>query len=55
MNIETFIEKVMQLTYDAGIRKELENGLKIKLTIDKERTDIVALKPRSGASGGTVG
>ena len=55
MNVETFIEKIVQLTHEAGIKKELENGLKIKLTIDKERTDIVALRPKSRASGETVG
>ena len=55
MNIETFIEKIVQLTHDGGIRRELENGLKIKFTIDKERTDIVALRPGSKVPGGTLG
>jgi hypothetical protein len=55
MNIEMFIEKIVQLTRDTEIRKELENGLKIKFTIDKERTDIVALRPRSKVPGGTLG
>jgi hypothetical protein len=54
MNLETFIEKVMEIVNDSGIRKELENGLRIKLTIDKERTDIVALRPKSEVSGGTL-
>lgn len=54
MDLETFIEKIVELTHESGIREELENGLKISFTIDGERTEIVVLRPRSEVSGGTL-
>lgn len=47
MNLETFINRVVEIANDSEIRKELEKGLKIRFTIDKEHTDIVVLKPQS--------
>jgi hypothetical protein len=49
MNVETFINKVGEIASDSEFREELERGLKIQFTIDKEHTDIVVLKPTSTA------
>jgi hypothetical protein len=53
MNVETFINKVGEIASDSEFREELERGLKIQLTIDKEHTDIVVLKPTSTAPEGS--
>jgi hypothetical protein len=49
MNVETFINKVAEIASDSEFREELERGLKIQFTIDKEHTDVVVLKPTSKA------
>lgn len=46
MNLETFVDKVGELLKDGEFRAELEKGLSVQLTIDKERTKVIALKPR---------
>ena len=46
MNVETFIDKVMEIATDSEIERELEKGLKIQFTIGREKTKIVALKPK---------
>jgi len=45
MNLENFIENVIKLTQDIEIRQELEKGLKIQITIGKEKINFIVLRP----------
>lgn len=47
MKLEAFIDKVTELANDSEIKKQLEKGLKIQLTISKDKANIVALKPKT--------
>ena len=46
MNVESFIEKVVEASNDHEIREELQKGLQIQFTIDKAETNIIALLPQ---------
>ncbi len=54
MNLETFIDRVVEIAKDREIVEELEKGLKIQFTIDKEQTKIITLRPKSKVPGGTT-
>jgi len=48
MNLEAFINRVIEITNDSEIRTQLERGLKVQFNIGKEKTKVVALRPKSG-------
>ena len=47
MKLEDVIHRVMELLQDSEIRKELDKGLKIQLTIGKGKTKVIALRPEA--------
>lgn len=47
MNLEAFINRVIEITNDSEIRTQLEKGLKVQFNIGKEKTKVVALRPKS--------